>query len=64
MLGSAYAEYDARMLARSLHMEPVRFDYETGEMKKEPEYVLFDYKDRNALTYEAKTYKIGMKKDE
>ncbi len=64
VLGEAYADYDARMLARSLHMEPVKFDHETEEYLKEPEYWLFDYKDRNALTYEAKTYKIGRKTDE
>ena len=58
VLGETYADYDARMLARSLHMEPVKFDHVTEEYFKEPEYWLFDYKDRNALTYEAKTYKI------
>lgn len=64
VLGRAYARYDARMLARSVHMEPLRFDYETGNLRKTPEYLLFDYKDRNALTYEAKTYRIGMDADE
>jgi hypothetical protein len=64
VLGETYAAYDARMLARSVHMEPIRFVYETGEMKQDPEYLLFDYKERNALTYEAKTYRIGMKEDE
>ena len=64
VLGKAYSQYDARMLARSVHMEPVLFDYETGDLLKVPEYLLFDYKDRNALTYEAKTYRIGMNADE
>ena len=64
VLGSAYAQYDARMLARSVHIEPVRFDYESGTLLEKEEYLLFDYKDRNALTYEAKTYRIGMYTDE
>ncbi|MBO5242283.1 MAG: B12-binding domain-containing radical SAM protein [Lachnospiraceae bacterium] len=64
VLGSAYAQYDARMLARSVHIEPVRFDYKTGNLLPREEYLLFDYKDRNALTYEAKTYRIGMYTDE
>lgn len=64
MLGKAYADCDARMLARAVHVEPVFFDHITGQMLKETEYLLFDYKDRNPLTYEAKTYRIGKKTDE
>lgn len=63
LLGDAYADYDARMLARAVHVEPVSFDHVTGHRLGEPAYLVFDYKDRNALTYEAKTYRIG-KEDE
>ena len=63
LLGEDYAEYDARMLARAVHVEPIFFDHMTGQLLKEPEYMVFDYKNRNALTYEAKTYRIG-KEDE
>ncbi len=59
LLGDDYVDYDARMLARSVHVEPVFFDHVTGQLLKEPEYMIFDYKNRNALTYEAKTYRIG-----
>lgn len=64
LLGKAYAEYDARMLARAVHVEPIGFDYMTGQPLKETEYIVFDYKERNPLTYEAKTYRIGKKTDE
>ncbi len=64
VLGEAYADHDARMLARAVHVEPIMFDHVTGQMLGEQEYLLFDYKDRNALTYEAKTYKIGNETDE
>lgn len=64
VLGETYAEYDARMLARAVHIEPIMYDHTTGQMLDEPEYILFDYKDRNPLTYEAKTYRIGIKSNE
>ena len=64
ILGEMYDSYDARMLARSVHIEPIAFDFMTGEELAEKEYLLFDYKDRNPLTYEAKTYKIGKKTNE
>ncbi len=59
LLGEAYRDYDARMLARAVHVEPVSFDYETGLPLKEQAYLLFDYKNRNPLTYEAMIYKLG-----
>ena len=64
VLGEAYEAYDARMLARAVHVEPVFFDHVTGKRLEEEMYLLFDYKDRNPLTYEAKTYRIGKKTDE
>jgi len=63
LLGEDYADYDARMLARAVHVEPVFFDHVTGQPLDASEYTVFDYKNRNALTYEAKTYRIG-KEDE
>jgi hypothetical protein len=55
----AYASYDRKQLAKMTHLEP--FYYEVwktpaGEMKDvdgEPVYILFDYKERNPLTFEA-----------
>lgn len=55
-----HASYDSRQLSKMTHMEI--FDYPVWEsdismrMKKSerPHMVLFDYKNRNALTYEAK----------
>ncbi len=58
VLGEAYTDHDARMLARAIHVEPVYFDYATGEALPEKEYIVFDYKERNPLTYEAATYKV------
>ena len=59
VLGEKYADCDARTLARTVHVEPVTYDFVTGLQRKEQEYVLFDYKDRNALTGEANIYMIG-----
>ncbi len=59
VLVTDYADYDARMLARAVHVEPVLYDFKTGNRLKEKEYILFDYKNRNALTGEANIYMIG-----
>lgn len=58
VLPENYRDYDARSLARSTHMEPVSFDFVTGEPLNEPRYFLFDYSDRNPLTYEARVYVV------
>lgn len=58
----SYKEYDSRQLAKMTHMEI--FDYPVWEtdvikrMKKldSPAMVLFDYQNRNAITYEASYY--------
>lgn len=60
VLGGAYGEYDARMLARSVHIEPVVFDSVTGRLAEKPEYLLFDYKKRSPLTGEAAICRIGI----
>nr|MBQ8253180.1 B12-binding domain-containing radical SAM protein [Lachnospiraceae bacterium] len=59
VLGEAYADFDARMLARTVHVEPVTYDFKTGKRREKKEYILFDYKKRNALTGEANIYMIG-----
>ena len=59
-----YAAYDSRQLAKMTHMEI--FDYPVWEediLKRvsrldKPVMVLFDYRIRNALTYEAGYYMI------
>lgn len=59
VLSGEYREYDARMLARSVHIEPVFFESE-GEPAEKPEYLLFDYKKRSPLTGEAVVCRIGI----
>jgi radical SAM superfamily enzyme YgiQ (UPF0313 family) len=52
-----YTEYDARAMIRMLHMEPFAYDIwrevPSYEKTEEQTYVLFDYQNRNPLTYEA-----------
>lgn len=55
-LKEGYENCDARTLARFTHMEPVSFDFETGELLGEKKYFLFDYRCRNPLTNEAAVY--------
>jgi len=58
-----YVEYEPRAMVRMLHIEPISYDL-MGEKfgnvptynKCKERYVLFDYKDRNPLTYDAKIY--------
>ncbi len=63
-----YAAYNARQLMKMTHMEvfyyPVDAEKGKDKMKKktEPDYVLFDYQDRNALTKDASIRRI--KKEE
>lgn len=57
-----YGEYDWKQLSRMTHMEPFRFPVWDSEEVKEADmplyYVLFDYRNRNPLTYEAGTQVI------
>lgn len=55
----AYAEYDRKQLAKMTHLEPFYYGVwktalgESRVVNAEPTYVLFDYKERNPLTFEA-----------
>ena len=55
----AYAEYDRKQLAKMTHLEPFYHGVwktalgESRVVDAEPTYVLFDYKERNPLTFEA-----------
>ncbi len=49
-----YADCDSKALARAVHIEPVEYDFETGERLKEKRYFLFDYRTRSRLTGEAR----------
>jgi hypothetical protein len=56
----AYREYDWKQLSKMTHLEPFRYPV-WGEGQPgilDCAYVLFDYNDRNPLTYEAKTYVV------
>ena len=50
-----YEEYDARQMAKMTHIEVFEYDFITGEKLETPHYVLFDYKNRNSLNYDART---------
>ena len=56
-----YVNYDSRQLARMTHMEAFYYpvwemlDREMTEMSTTPQYVLFDYQERNPLTGNART---------
>ena len=57
---SGYEDFDAKQMARMTHLEKFKYpvwnlDYqEIVKALPEERYVLFDYKERNPLTYEAK----------
>lgn len=58
-----YAEYDSKQLARMTHIEAFHYPvWEEGEAAKKKlssvAMVLFDYKNRSPLTYEARTVRI------
>ena len=53
-----YEEYDARQLARMTHIEVFGYDPKNGTKLANPCFILYDYKHRNPLTFEAKTYVI------
>ncbi len=54
-----YQQYDWKQLSKMTHLEPFYYSVWDVELlteahaAKEPSYVLFDYQNRNALTYEA-----------
>ena len=57
---SGYEQYDAKQMARMTHLENFTYSVWNTEYDEivrpldEAKYVLFDYKERNPLTYEAK----------
>ncbi len=57
---TGYEQFDAKQMARMTHLEPFTYPVWNTEYDKiivpleEEKYVLFDYKERNPLTYEAK----------
>lgn len=53
----AYAGYDKKQLSKMTHLEPFTYSVWDGEGAKAGDicYVLFDYKERNPLTYQART---------
>lgn len=58
-----YTEYDSKQMARMTHIEPFHYPvWKVGEAAKKKlpsvELVLFDYKNRSPLTYEARTVRI------
>lgn len=55
-----YEAYDARQMARMTHIEVFHYDLQTGERRKKPLAILYDYMHRNPLTHEAKTYEIEL----
>ncbi|HKM35205.1 MAG TPA: B12-binding domain-containing radical SAM protein [Lachnospiraceae bacterium] len=69
-----YDEYDSRQLERMTHLEPFRYSVwsslknmpvkEKSEDADDIHYVLFDYKHRDPLTYEAKVFLIPGEKME
>lgn len=69
-----YEDYDSKQMERMTHLEPFRYSVwssimnltvkESGKDLDDVQYVLFDYKHRNPLTYEAKVFLIPRDKME
>lgn len=53
-----YEGYDEKQLARMTHMERMDYDPDTGV--REPCWILFDYRSRDVLTYDAKMVKLSL----
>lgn len=53
-----YGAYDARQMAKMTHVEVFDYDLHTGEKLQVPQFVLFDYKERSPLTYQAALHEI------
>lgn len=53
-----YESYNSRQLGNLTHLEPF-FYSEIGNKVKECYYILFDYRKRNPLSYDAKTYRLS-----
>lgn len=57
-----YTGYDEKQLARMTHLERMDYDPDTGV--REPCWILFDYRSRDVLTYDAKTVKLPVHSSE
>ena len=53
-----YEGYDEKQLARMTHRERMDYDPDTGV--REPCWILFDYRSRDVLTYDAKMVKLSL----
>lgn len=53
-----YEGYDEKQLARMTHLERMDYDPDTGV--SEPCWILFDYRSRDVLTYDAKMVKLSL----
>ena len=53
-----YEGYDEKQLARMTHLERMDYDLDTGV--REPCWILFDYRSRDVLTYDAKMVKLSL----
>lgn len=53
-----YEGYDEKQLARMTHLEQMDYDPDTGV--REPCWILFDYRSRDVLTYDAKMVKLSL----
>ncbi len=62
----SYEGFDARQLVKMTHLEPfiypVWVDAGTYEKMEKEKFVLFNYQDRNPLTYQAKTVVVNKEK--
>ena len=50
-----YEAYDARQMAKMTHIEVFEYDLNTGTKLNKPQFVLFDYQNRNPLNHDAHT---------
>lgn len=53
-----YEGYDEKQLVRMTHLERMDYDPDTGV--REPCWILFDYRSRDVLTYDAKMVKLSL----
>lgn len=53
-----YTQYDARQMAKMTHIEVFDYDLNTGKKLLLPVFLLFDYKNRSPLTYEASIHQV------
>ena len=53
-----YEGYNEKQLARMTHLERMDYDPDTGV--REPCWILFDYRSRDVLTYDAKMVKLSL----